>query len=216
MKLNELIEAMDRHRLKTTLIYWALHLGLFFLVEAVVQNPVWIVHCAIDDLIPFSKYAIIFYFLWFVEIGITCALFWLKGTKKEFVRFYLLMFGSVVTTLLFYFIVPNGLDMRPEITGSDPFSLLVSLIHASDTPNNVCPSIHVIVSVIIDLEWQNSHWVKEKKTKTESVLLHIAAIGIIVSTMLLKQHSFIDVAAGLVYALLWEMVVNKLTEKIAW
>ena len=54
--------------------------------------------------------------------------------------------------LLFYAIVPNGLALRPRfVPGSDIFARLVRAIHRSDTPMNVCPSIHVFNSVTLML-----------------------------------------------------------------
>ena len=59
--------------------------------------------------------------------------------------------------MLFYAIVPNGLALRPKyVPGTDIFAQLVRMIYRSDTPMNVCPSIHVFNSVTLMLAYYRS------------------------------------------------------------
>ena len=54
--------------------------------------------------------------------------------------------------LLFYAIVPNGLALRPRyVPGNDIFAKAVRSLYRTDTPMNVCPSIHVFNSVTLML-----------------------------------------------------------------
>ena len=196
------------HRLQASALFACIYMCLFLLAERLIQDPVWIVHCGLDDRIPFLKFTVIFYCAWFVEIGMSVLCF-LKGEDKEFLRIYLALCVSGISCLLFYFLVPNGLNMRPADTaGTDLFSILVRIIHSADTPNNVCPSLHVIFCVVMDMEWQDSSYLRHDTTKTRSILIHLLNILIILSTVTLKQHSVIDIAAGLVWALAWEKVVR--------
>ena len=56
--------------------------------------------------------------------------------------------------LLFYAIVPNGLALRPRyVPGNDIFSKAVQSLYRTDTPMNVCPSIHVFNSVTLMLAY---------------------------------------------------------------
>ena len=56
--------------------------------------------------------------------------------------------------LLFYAIVPNGLALRPRyVPGNDIFSKSVRSLYRTDTPMNVCPSIHVFNSVTLMLAY---------------------------------------------------------------
>lgn len=45
--------------------YLVFYLAFFKLLEQGIQVPDLVLHCRLDDLIPFCKYAIIPYYLWF-------------------------------------------------------------------------------------------------------------------------------------------------------
>ena len=108
------------------------------------QSPDLWVHCRLDDLIPFCKYAIVPYLLWFPWIPFTLFYLLYKAPRGDFWRLCLPLFTGMTMALLFYAIVPNGLALRPRfVPGSDIFARLVRAIYRSDTPMNVCPSIHV-------------------------------------------------------------------------
>ena len=74
-----------RHPIQFMALYLVFYLSFFTLLEHSTVPSV-ILHCALDDKIPFFKYAIIPYYLWFVWI--VCTLFWLLwfAPKKEFWR----------------------------------------------------------------------------------------------------------------------------------
>lgn len=46
-------------------LYALFYLSFFALLERTIQTPDLWVHCQLDDLIPFCKYAIVPYILWF-------------------------------------------------------------------------------------------------------------------------------------------------------
>ena len=100
-------------------------------------------------------------------------------------------------TLLFYAIVPNGLALRPKyVPGTDIFAQLVRMIYRSDTPMNVCPSIHVFNSVTLMLAYYRSAIFDAPRRRW------MRPAAMVLSTILLKQHSVIDVVFGLLLALL--------------
>ena len=99
--------------------------------------------------------------------------------------------------IICYIAVPNGHSLRPEIIeGSDIFSVAVRLLQGVDPPMNVCPSLHVLVTLHLCLAWVRS--------RTPLVLRHpwirggavLLALSIMAATVLLKQHSIIDVLCG--------------------
>nr|WP_272507411.1 phosphatase PAP2 family protein [Clostridium aestuarii] len=72
---------------------------------------------------------------------------------------------------------------------------MVGFIYSVDPPTNVCPSIHVINSVAVNaVVWNSSLFSNNKKVKFLSVT---AMVLICASTMFIKQHSVIDVIAGI-------------------
>ena len=54
-----------RHPIYFMGLYALFYLTFFALLERTIQTPDLWVHCRLDDLIPFCKYAIIPYSLWF-------------------------------------------------------------------------------------------------------------------------------------------------------
>lgn len=160
------------------------------------------VHCRLDDLIPFCKYAIVPYLLWFPWIPFTLFYLLYKAPRGDFWRLCLPLFTGMTMALLFYAIVPNGLALRPRfVPGSDIFARLVRAIYRSDTPMNVCPSIHVFNSVTLMLAYYRSSIFDAPRRRWMRPAAMVLCVSITMSTMLLKQHSVIDVVFGLLLAL---------------
>ena len=103
-------------------------------------------------------------------------------------------------------IYPTALDIRvTDITGNDICSWIIRKIQGIDAPNNVCPSIHVSTTVIIYNQFRKIL----KDNKKSKVLFLLWSVGICVSTMLVKQHSIIDVVCGIILAHVILFVFNK-------
>jgi len=109
-----------------------------------------------------------------------------------------------------YAIFPHGQNLRPVITGSDSFSLIIKHIYATDTPTNVCPSLHVINSIATHSALRHSE--AFSKIKYGKFVSSILLVSICMSTVLIKQHSIIDVAAGLVTGLALYMFIYVIPE----
>lgn len=176
------------------LCYFGLfYLPGFFLLERIVE-PRYLIHCFLDDWIPFCEYFLIPYALWFPLLA-GAQIYFLLKSDRDFLRLCFLMFTGMTICLVIYLLLPNGLDLRPELTRDNLFCQVVHLIHAVDTPTNVCPSIHVSSTSAI-------HWVIWK-----SPLLRdrpwvrwgsgVLTLLICLSTVFLKQHSVVDVLCGL-------------------
>lgn len=61
-----------RHPIGFMALYFLLYLSAFNFLETQISMPrVLLVHCRLDDLIPFCKYAILPYFAWFAWIPFT-------------------------------------------------------------------------------------------------------------------------------------------------
>ncbi|HIX18757.1 MAG TPA: hypothetical protein H9860_10660 [Candidatus Gemmiger faecavium] len=190
-----------RHPIQFMALYLVFYLSFFTLLERSIV-PTVIFHCALDDMIPFVKYAIIPYYLWFGWI--VCTLFWLLwfAPKREFWRLCLPLFAGMTLSLMFCAIVPNGVSLRPAaIEGTDIFSTLVRGLWSADTSTNVCPSIHVFNSVTLDMAFQRSTLLAKPKYRLVRWGAHLLDVSIVLSTMLLKQHSVIDVVCGIVLAI---------------
>lgn len=183
------------HPIRVNVIYWCIYIASFFAVERIVTTPRYVISSPLDDMIPFTKYAIVFYVLWFPYIAYSLIYFVLKSEKRDFWKLSVSLMVSMMPTLLFYILMPNGIQLRPSsVEGNDIFAWAVRLIWNSDNTCNVCPSLHVIVTVLIDMAWTTSSITKDKPAWRWAS--HVVDILICASTVLLKQHSIIDVFCG--------------------
>lgn len=182
--------------------YAVFYLSCFAFLEKHVLVPDLWVHCSLDNLIPFCKYAIIPYVMWFPWIPFTLFYILRHAPRADFWRLCLPLFAGMTLSLLFYVMVPNGLSLRPHsVPGNDIFAEAVRMLYRSDTPTNVCPSIHVFNSVTLDMAFQRSTLLAKPKYRLVRWGAHLLDVSIVLSTMLLKQHSVIDVVCGIVLAI---------------
>lgn len=94
---------------------------------------------------------------------------------------------------------PNGTDLRVEVDpNKNVFCYLVQMIHNSDTPANVFPSIHVYNSLGVHISVMNSERLRNHKWVRRSSF--IIMVAICMSTVFLKQHSVVDVTGAMVLA----------------
>ncbi len=170
------------------------------------REPVLIVHSAIDDMIPFCQYFVIPYLLWFLYIFGTFV-FFLFTSKEDVANVSRYMFTGMIACLVIYTILPTGLNLRPVVTGDDFCSWLTTLVYSNDTSTNVCPSIHVFNSLAITVVINRSKVIRHKRiVKAATVTLTFL---ICLSTVMLKQHSVIDVFWGSALALILLPLASK-------
>lgn len=192
----------SRHPIWFMAFYLVFYLSVFHWLEVNITVPeVW-VHCHLDDLIPFCKYAVIPYLAWFIWIPFTLFYLLWKAPRADFWRLCLPLFAGMTIALAVYVILPNGLDLRPyRVYGSDIFARIVRLLYSTDTATNVCPSIHVFNSVTLMMTYYRSHIFEEPRRRWMRPASAVLCLSIIASTVLLKQHSCIDVVMGILLAM---------------
>ena len=176
------------------LSFWIFYLIYFALLEKF-TIPVFMIQSPIDELIPFNEYFIVPYLLWFPLLAGSLAYF-LFHHKTEFQNLCFLMFTGLTIALLIYTFFPNGLELRIDITSTNIFANIVKAMQSIDSPTNVCPSMHVsstLAILFVVLRYPNF---KHPKLIKPAILL--LSVLILLSTMFLKQHSIIDVAAAIV------------------
>lgn len=201
----------SRHPIWFMAFYLVFYLSVFHWLEANITVPeVW-VHCRLDDLIPFCKYAVIPYFAWFVWIPFTLFYLLWKAPRADFWRLCLPLFAGMTIALAVYVVVPNGLDLRPyRVYGSDFFARTVRRLYDTDTATNVCPSIHVFNSVTLMMAYYRSRIFDEPCRRWMRPAAAVLCVSIIASTVLLKQHSCIDVVLGILLALVLDSAASSL------
>ena len=144
----------SRHPLCFMALYLILYLSAFNFLNTQIHMPHILVHCRLDDLIPFCKYAVIPYFAWFPWIPFTLFFLLWKAPREDFWRLCMPLFSGMTIALACYVILPTGLNLRPcYVPGTDIFARAVRFLYSTDTPINVCPSIHVFNSVTLMLAY---------------------------------------------------------------
>ena len=177
------------------LLYWPIYGLMFYFVKRVYNPGGYIVmHCALDDAIPFCEYFLIPYLFWFVYLIGTLAytLFLDRDGFRRMMWFIILTYS---VTLLIYLLFPTCQHLRPQTFARDnPFTRFVAYFYRFDTNTNVCPSLHVIGSFAACFALWNTERFSSKSWRAANV---VCCVLICISTVFMKQHSVLDVAAAL-------------------
>lgn len=196
----------DQNPLKFILEVYVVYLVWFFAMEKIPNRNYHIVYSKLDDYIPFYKPAILMYSSWFLMLVIPFVYLLKRKSYDNMYNIIIPMFLAMYISLIIYVIYPTALDIRvTDITGNDICSWIIRKIQGIDAPNNVCPSIHVSTTVIIYNQFRKI--LKDNKKSKAFFLLW--SVGICISTMLVKQHSIIDVVCGIILAHAILFVFNK-------
>lgn len=196
----------DQNPLKFILAVYAVYLVRFFSMEKLPNRNYHIIYSKLDDYIPFYKPAILVYSSWFLMLVIPFVYLLKRKSYDDLYNIIIPMFATMFISLIIYVIYPTALDIRvTDITGNDICSWIIRKIQGIDAPNNVCPSIHVSTTVIIYNQFRKIL----KDNKKSKVFFLLWSVGICASTMLVKQHSIIDVVCGIILAHVILFVFNK-------
>ena len=175
---------------------WILYLFVFFFIKAEIE-PTHFIHSRIDDHIPFIRWFFIPYCLWFAYIFGTLAYF-AVASKRDFLKLQTYLFVGMAVCYATYIIYPNAIDFRPQITQNDFISRMMRGMFSMEESTLVTPSIHVFNSIAIHISIAESE--KTRHNKRIVVSSFILMLLICSSTVLIKQHSIIDVLWGIALA----------------
>jgi len=182
------------------LLFWPVF-GFFFLfVERIWTDRDYVMmHCELDDMIPFCEYFVFAYLFWFVFlVGISVySLLFDVETFKRFMRYVAITYS---VAMIMYLIWPTAQELRPETFARDNvLTRFMSYFYQFDTNTNVCPSIHVIGSVAVAAAAWNSRHLSTPGWRAAFVVM---AFLICISTVFLKQHSVMDIWPALIICVL--------------
>lgn len=180
------------------LIYLAIYLTWFYLIENMHGRDYTIIHMKADDKIPFCEYFIIPYLLWFGYIA-WIMVYLLFTNTRDFYKCCRFLFTGMTVFLIVSTLFPNIHYLRPaRMPRENLFCELVSFLYKVDTSTNLWPSIHVYNSLgVLFAVTHNERLGSKKWIKLSCFTLSTA---IILSTMLLKQHSVFDVMTAFIMA----------------
>ena len=180
-------------------LYGILYFPWFcYLEKAVTHN--YALETSLDKQIPFIEFFIVPYLFWFVFMVVTVLYFFFKD-KNEFYRLVSFLIIGMTLFLVISTLWPNGQALRPKYFERDNiFVDMVKHLYQTDTPTNVFPSIHVYNTLGCLIAVRKSEHLKTIKWVQH--VTFVTATLIILSTMFLKQHSFLDVVGAGVFAVI--------------
>ena len=177
------------------LLFWPVFGLAFLALERFRPHAAYhVMHCALDDAIPFSEWALIPYLLWFVYLigALAYTFFQDVPAFRRMMRFVIVTYTAAT---VIYFIYPTQQLLRPEAFAHDnALTRAVAWFYTFDTNTNVCPSLHVIGSMAAFFAFWYAPIFSKRGWRIAST---VAAFFISISTVFMKQHSILDVAAAI-------------------
>lgn len=192
------------------LLYMAVYLIWFAWLEKTNVKNYQIIHVAPDDYIPFCEVFVVPYLLWFVYVAAVVIFLFFKN-KQDYSKACTFLCAGMTVFLVISTLWPNGHDLRlTEMPRDNCFTRLVSFLWKTDTPTNLWPSIHVFNSMGAHFAvMRNQELASMKHGKMIRIASGILAVSIILSTMLIKQHSVFDVSTGILMGTVMYAVVYR-------
>ena len=192
-KIRNLEKVLPRYGMVVLLALVIFNAVTYFGTRFVTTNMVHhSMKLAIDDRIPFCSFFVVFYILAYVQ--------WIIGyiiiARESKEHCYRYLFGELVAKLicLVVFILFPTTILRPEITGHGLWESLVRFIYEIDAPDNLFPSIHCLESWVC---FRGAIHLK-KMPKWYAGLMFVSTVLVFASTVLIKQHVFIDMVGAVV------------------
>jgi len=169
-----------------TLAFWT---G-YFLLERLPEGPVTeMPQLAIDRLIPFQPGMDFVYVSQFVTMPLVI---WLMTSRRQLLACCQGLALLISVSFIIFYFWPTSVARSKAFPGGHFF---YDLIVSSDLPRNACPSLHAGFGVFtagcacdVFRGWKHNKWL------IGAVWLWTAAV--LVSTLLIKQHVFLDLLAG--------------------
>ena len=192
------------HKYAWLVLYFPIYVLTFFIIEKYTPTSgYWVTDLPLDNCIPFVPGFAVFYVIWyplFVMVGIPT----LIRDGAAFKRWMYYLMVVLTGTLIFDVLVPNGQHLRTENVQVDGLGTwIMSIIWAADTPTNVFPSMHVLGCIGNIICCFDSKVFKPWYRAAITVLCVLC----MASTVLVKQHAFIDTVGALAVAILVALVV---------
>lgn len=180
-------------------IFFVIYMASFSYLEQR-NTSYYVIHFGIDAYIPFCEYFIVPYLLWFAYVALAVFYFGIKD-QEEGNKLVAFLIAGMTVFLIISAVFPNGHHLRPKTFERDNiFVDMVKKLYVIDTSTNVLPSIHVYNSLAVMITVWRTKLLRDHKVLKAGLLL--LGVSIICSTVLLKQHSMLDVMVAVILAAL--------------
>jgi len=172
----------------------------------------------LDYAIPFVPETVVFYVYLFYPLSLLTMLFFGFVEYKKGPALGLALVAINAIAVAIYVVFPVSTYwyrqdlLANQLTGNF-WAEQVYDVFASDTSFNCLPSLHAAVSTICAYTWFRYEKIKPNKaTKTIAIVTATIAVGVVLSTLFVKQHYIVDEVAGVALAL----IVGKLVFDWFW
>ena len=180
---------------------WIFYFVMYFVTENLIPaSACHPMHCALDDIIPFNEFFLIFYVGWYALVFCSLAYtFFFDVPNFKKIQTYIIITQVIAMTC--YVVWPTRQDLRPTVFERDNFlTTLTAFIYSFDTSTGVCPSLHVgyslgILSVALKDRELGTGW---------KIALGFTVFMICCAVCFVKQHSALDVLFALPMCLVAE------------
>ena len=207
-----------RHDLKY-ILWLPVYLVSFVVLEHLIDGSgrYWATQISLDRFIPFCEFFVIPYCLWY-PLLVAVGLYLLFRNSTAFRRYMRFLAVTFFLSELIWFLIPNGQDLRPVVMPRDnPLTRLVEGLYSIDTNTNVFPSVHVVGVMAAVFAVFHTPGMKTWAWRAGAVIWGLLVTA---STLLIKQHAFIDIVASLVvsalaYVLVYVIIGRRRDRKLA-
>lgn len=147
---------------------------------------------ALDDKIPFVPEWVSIYFLSYVSWLVT--IIWMLCDSKQHAYRITGSYCIVAILTAAAFLIYPGTLIRPEVTEPGFFNDWMRFLYRADSPTNLCPSMHVIISYFC---WRATMGCKRIPKWYQWFNLAFLIL-VCFSILFVKQHALIDIPAAIV------------------
>ena len=193
-------------------LYLPFYLAWFFLQEYHLASTdgCFVSYLPLDDAIPFLPGFIYFYITWYLYLFLPAIFYLVKENGPAFTRYALFIILGFSGSLIICMLFPNCQLLRADLPHPDSLSeFIVAAIYAADTPTNVLPSMHVVgclgvMAAVFDGEdfAHRGRWI-----------FVLWGVAICASTVFVKQHSILDVIAGVAFSAVLYLLIYVILRK---
>ena len=180
-------------------LWLPLYLLAFVLIEHLPQPSYWATQLPLDDAIPFCEWFVLFYCAWY-PLLVTVGIYLLLRDAPAFRRYMAFLAVTFFASVLIWLLIPNGQDLRPQVFPRENLpTTLVAALYRIDTNTNVFPSVHVVGAIGAAWAVRKTPSLRDRPLLQQAVSL--LACLMCLSTLLIKQHTVLDVVSGIGLAL---------------
>lgn len=183
---------------------WLVYFALYFLTENLIPaERCHVMHCSLDDAIPFCEAFVVFYIGWYLLV-IAALAYTFFYDAEAFKKLQTFLIITQAVGMLCYIFYPSIQLLRPEVfPRQNVFTRVLGIIYGFDTPTGVCPSLHVSYSLGI-----LSVGLKDRQLPAGvKIALGAFVLMVCLAVCFIKQHSFVDVLAAIPVCLIAEGIV---------